>query len=69
MASIKGYEKFIYHFGKQPDELFDLRRDPLEKRNLAGRKSEEELEQLRTDLLEWHARTGALYSRSGSRSS
>ncbi|MBA2441866.1 MAG: LTA synthase family protein [Rubrobacter sp.] len=69
MASIKGYEKFIYHFGKQPDELFDLRRDPLEKRNLAKRKSEGELEQMRTELLEWHARTGALYTRSGSRSS
>jgi phosphoglycerol transferase MdoB-like AlkP superfamily enzyme len=36
LASIKGSLKYIYHYGEQPDELFDLSKDPLEKRNLAN---------------------------------
>jgi phosphoglycerol transferase MdoB-like AlkP superfamily enzyme len=36
LASIQGSEKYIYHYDNQPEELFDLSEDPLEKRNLAN---------------------------------
>jgi arylsulfatase A-like enzyme len=53
LASIKGYEKYIHHFGSQPDEVFDLSKDPLEKRNLADEYSREELDKRREDLFAW----------------
>ena len=55
VASIKGDEKYIHHFGDQPDEVFDLSEDPLEQRSLAGRRSETELGKQRQDLLAWHS--------------
>ncbi len=61
MARIEGFEKYIYHFGKQPEEFFDLRSDPTEQRNLAGRAGGKKLASLREDLLEWHARSAAAY--------
>ncbi len=61
MASIKGYEKYIYHFGKQPEEFYDLSRDPLEQNNLSDRLGWRERERLRSDLLEWHAESSAYY--------
>jgi hypothetical protein len=30
MASIKGHEKYIYHYDKSADEFFDLSEDPSE---------------------------------------
>src|ERR687893_719298 len=53
LASIKGYDKYIHHYGDQPDEVFDLSKDPLEKRNLAGERSEAELDQRRQEILAW----------------
>ena len=61
MARIEGFEKYIYHFGKQPDEFYDLRRDPTEQRNLAGGEGSKKLSRLREDLLEWHAKSAAAY--------
>jgi lipoteichoic acid synthase len=61
MASIKGMEKYIYHYGDQPDEVFDLSKDPLEKQNLAERYSKEELEKRRTALLAWRSQVNAEY--------
>jgi len=61
MASTKGYEKYIYHYGKQPEEFYDLRRDPLEKNNLADEMPERELKQRREDLIEWRARSAATF--------
>ena len=61
MASIKGTEKYIYHYGDQPDEVFDLSEDPLEQRNLAGEYSEEELAERRAELLAWRSRVNAEY--------
>jgi hypothetical protein len=61
MASIQGYEKYIYHYESQPDELFDLSEDPLEQDDLAGSLSSEELEERREDLLGWRTRVNAVY--------
>ncbi len=61
LASIRGSEKYIHHYGDQPDEIFDLSKDPLERNNLAGGRSEEELDRLREDLLAWHSGVNAGY--------
>jgi arylsulfatase A-like enzyme len=61
MASLKGTEKYIYHYGDQPDELFDLSEDPLEERNLAGERDKKELDERRNELLTWASRLDAEY--------
>jgi lipoteichoic acid synthase len=61
LANIKGYEKYIYHYGDQPDEVFDLSKDPLEKHNLADRYSKEDLDKRREDLLRWRSEVNAQY--------
>jgi lipoteichoic acid synthase len=61
LASIKGYEKYIHHYGDEPDEFFDLSEDPFEKRNLADERAEEARKR-RDELLAWRygsVRTGA----------
>ena len=59
-ASLTGTEKYIYHYGNQPDEFFDLAEDPLEKNNLAGERGEE-VEERREALLEWRSSVNAAY--------
>lgn len=51
MAQIIGDQKYIYHFGTQPDEFFDLNNDPVERHNLAD--SQDNLSDLRADLMNW----------------
>jgi phosphoglycerol transferase MdoB-like AlkP superfamily enzyme len=60
MASLNGTEKYIYHYGNQPEEFFDLSEDPLEKENLAGERPEE-VEKRREELLEWRSSVNAAY--------
>jgi lipoteichoic acid synthase len=62
LASIKGVEKYIYHYDNQPEEVFDLSKDPQEQRNLAGEISEEELAKRRDELLKWHSGVNATYA-------
>jgi lipoteichoic acid synthase len=62
LASLKGYEKYIYHYDNRPDELFDLSKDPLEKQNLAGEQDEAELDKRRADLLAWRSEVDAAYN-------
>jgi hypothetical protein len=61
LASIKGTEKYIYHYDDQPEEVFDLSKDPGERQNLAGKLSPKELEEQRSKLLEWRAKVNAMY--------
>jgi lipoteichoic acid synthase len=60
-ARIQGQEKYIYHFGNRPDEFYNLAKDPLERNNLATKIGGKQLEQWRSELLEWHAETTAAY--------
>jgi len=66
MASITGSEKYIYHFGNLPEEYYDLSKDPLEQRNLAGKAGKTKLGEKRSALLEWHSRASAAYENSDS---
>ncbi|QYJ16862.1 Phosphoglycerol transferase I [Rubrobacter xylanophilus DSM 9941] len=61
LASIRGHEKYIYHYGRQPEELFDLAKDPGERHNLAPGTPRAELKRLREDLLRWRASVLAAY--------
>ena len=60
-ASLKGTEKYIYHYGNQPDELFDISEDPLEKNNLANERTREELDEQRREILQWRSSVNAAY--------
>jgi lipoteichoic acid synthase len=61
LASIEDDEKYIYHYGDEPEELFDLSEDPLEKNNLAGEHQAGSLGERRRELLAWAARVEAAY--------
>ncbi len=66
-VSIEGSEKYVYHFDDKLEEVFDLSSDPSERKNLAGQRSPEELEERRRELLEWRERVNATYYASASR--
>jgi hypothetical protein len=40
LAEIDGWSKVVHHHGRQPDQLFDLRRDPRETREVTGRQQQ-----------------------------
>ena len=61
LASLKGTDKYIYHYGNQPDEFFDLSKDPFEKQNLISERSKEEIDERREDLIAWSRRVNAQY--------
>ena len=61
LASLKGNKKYIYFFGNQPDELYDLSEDPLESRNIANEVSSEEIKERREKLLSWFSGVNAMY--------
>jgi arylsulfatase A-like enzyme len=61
LASIRGTEKYIYHYGDQPEEIVDLSKDPLEEHNLAGDYSKKEIDERREALIEWRSSVDAEY--------
>ena len=61
LASLKGEEKYVYNYGNQPDEVFNLSKDPLEENNLASLYSKEELDKRREDLLAWRSKVDTEY--------
>jgi lipoteichoic acid synthase len=61
LASIEGTEKYIYHYGDRPEEIFDLQRDSSEQHNLAGERATEVLDKRREDLLAWRSSVQAEY--------
>jgi arylsulfatase A-like enzyme len=62
LASIKGYDKYIHHYGDRPDEFFDLSEDPFERRSIAHKRAEEARKR-RDELLAWRSRINAMYRR------
>ena len=66
LASIRGDEKYIYHYGNMADEYFDLSSDPYERDNIIEQQSEEKIQSLRDDLLSWESRVTASYERQAS---
>jgi lipoteichoic acid synthase len=63
LASIQGTEKYIYFFGNQPEEVYDLASDPLEKNNIANEQSKKELKHKRLQVLGWYSKVNAMYGR------
>jgi lipoteichoic acid synthase len=63
LASIQGTEKYIYFFGNQPEEVYDLASDPLERNNIADELSRKELKHRRLQVLEWYSKVNAMYER------
>ena len=61
LASIKGDEKYIYHYGNKGEQFFDLSEDPLEMNNIIERQDDEEIKALRNQLLAWEAQVRASY--------
>jgi lipoteichoic acid synthase len=61
LASIKGDEKYIYFFGNQPEEVYDLSEDPYEQHNIADELSKKELENKRSQVLAWYSKVNAMY--------
>ncbi|HZY57506.1 MAG TPA: sulfatase, partial [Rubrobacteraceae bacterium] len=61
LASLQGTKKYIYHLDNQAEEFFDLSKDPSERENLAEERSPEELEDRRSELLEWRATLNSKY--------
>ncbi|MDX6381594.1 MAG: hypothetical protein QOI57_2618, partial [Rubrobacteraceae bacterium] len=50
------------HYDNQPDEFFDLSKDPLEEHNFADERAKEVGER-RDELLAWRSRINAMYGR------
>jgi lipoteichoic acid synthase len=65
VARIRGHQKYIYHFGNQQDEYYDLKKDPLEENDLIGKVGKKELARLRSEVLAWHAEATAAYPKPG----
>jgi hypothetical protein len=59
----QGDLKFVYHFGQQPTQLFDLARDPLELDDLASRWSLAELRSAEARMLERKQAVDGFWSR------
>ena len=59
MATILDERKYIDHFGTQPAELFDLSKDPLEKKS--AYQSPEQVAREHTALNAWRANVNAFY--------
>lgn len=50
-----------YHYDNQPEEVFNLAKDPLEEHNLAHEYGKEELDNRREDLFQWRSSVNSKY--------
>ena len=63
LSSMKDGEKYIYSYGNQGEEYYDLSEDPNEQNNLIEDQNDKKIDRLRNDLLAWEARIEASYER------
>ncbi len=61
LASLKGDQKYIYFYGNQPAEVYNIKKDPLEQHNIANDVSAEELKKRRSEVLAWFSKVNATY--------
>ena len=61
LASIHGDQKYIYFYGNNGEEYYDLSEDPHEKNNIIDQQDDEKIDVLRENLLAWEARIKATY--------
>ncbi len=61
LMSIKGDEKYIFHYGNEEEEYYDLSEDPDEKNNIADEQDQKKLDKRREDLLSWRAGVEEIY--------
>jgi arylsulfatase A-like enzyme len=60
-TSLRGDSRYIYNYGKEPEELYDLSEDPNQRDNAAPETDPAELDERREEVLRWHARSGAAF--------
>lgn len=60
LARYEGSLKYIHHFDRRTDELFDLSKDPLERENLLESMADD-AERMKADLLDWYRVARAMY--------
>ncbi len=56
-----GNLKYVYYFGNDPPETFDLRADPMERRNIAGKLPLRDELQAQIDMLAWRDRAAQTF--------
>ena len=60
-SSLKGDSRYIYNYGKEPEELYDLSEDPEQRDNIADETDQGVLDERREEVLRWIARSGAAF--------
>jgi lipoteichoic acid synthase len=63
LGLLRGARKYIYHFDRQPTDVFDLSSDPSETRSLAGEVSSADLSQAQSQMRDWYGSVREAYSR------
>jgi arylsulfatase A-like enzyme len=56
-----GNLKYVYYFGKEPPETFDLSSDPMERRNIAAQLTPRDELQAQIDMLAWRDRAARTF--------
>ncbi len=62
MALRQGSQKYVYHFGRKPIEVFDLQADPYESDPITLEPESPQSRELAAELHLWRARVNAAYS-------
>ena len=60
-SSLRDDSRYIYNYGKKPDELYDVSEDPDQSNNLAGETDQRVLDERREEILRWDARSEAAF--------
>ncbi len=64
LASLRGFQTYIYHYDHQPEEFLDLSEDPFEEHNIVDERDEGEIEKRRNEVVAWRGSTPFMRGRS-----